>query len=173
MANGPLWLDDLPWFTHWNWWFSMPNFTQKQSRSFSNHRGKAQHQNPTLVVLPSAHAYSSESPVNQRGKTTSSSSCTHLSRLTHSVLIYAYRYDNYTYTYIPASSTVCVLFAFSGTSASLDLGNTYIYIYICIYICVCVCVKNMYRCKYIYIYMKYVYHIRLRLSAYVHANKIK
>lgn len=84
----------------------------------------AQHQNPTLVVLPSAHAYSSESPVYQRGKTTSSSSCTHLSRLTHSVLIYAYRYDNYTYTYIPASSTVCVLFAFSGTSASLALEAT-------------------------------------------------
>ena len=118
----------------------------------------AQHQNPTLVVLPSAHAYSSESPVYQRGKTTSSSSCTHLSRLTHCVLIYAYRYDKY--TCIPASSTVCVLFAFSGTSASLDLGNTYIYIciYICIYIHICVCMcKTCIDAKiYIYIY-KYKY----------------
>ena len=144
MENGPLWLDDLPWFTHWNWWFSMPNFTQKQSRSFRTTAAIAQHQNPTLVVLPSAHAYSSESPVYQRGKTTSSSSCTHLSRLTHCVLIYAYRYDKY--TCIPASSTVCVLFAFSGTSASLDLGNTYIYI--CIYICIYIYIYT-YMCVYV------------------------
>jgi hypothetical protein len=128
MANGPLWLDDLPWFTHWNWWFSMPNFTQKQSRSFSNHRGKAQHQNPTLVVLPSAHAYSSESPVYQRGKTTSSSSCTHLSRLTHSVLCISV-WQIYIYTCIFHSMRSFRLFR----NFRLFGFRKYIYIYeICI-----------------------------------------
>ena len=147
MENGSLWLDDLPYFTM-IYPLKLVIFYAKLHPETVQIFFEPPRQSPSIRIRLS-------SSFHPRTPTALKALCTKEVKLRqvqvarilvdwHTVF-YAYRCDKY--THIPASSTVCVLFAFSGTSASLDLGNTYIYIW------------NMY--------------IRLRLSVYVHANKIK